>query len=112
MNRRIIKKPWGYEDIWAETKDYVGKIIHIKKGSRLSKQFHKRKDETVYVLEGILVNYDANDNVELYSEGESLHVEAGKIHRFGATETQSVTLIEVSTANLNDIVRLEDDYGR
>ena len=112
MSRRKVEKPWGYEDIWAETNSYAAKIIYISKGNRLSKQFHKRKVETIYVLSGILVNYDKDDEPSFYSEGEVLHIEPGRIHRFGATELESVTLVEVSTTELDDVIRLEDDYGR
>ncbi len=107
-----VKKPWGYEEIWAKTETYIGKVIFIEPGHRLSKQFHKRKEETVYVVRGTLLNYDKNDVVTIHSEGDSLHIKPNQVHRFGAKEDSSVMLIEVSTNYLDDVVRLEDDYGR
>ncbi len=106
-----IDKPWGHEIIWAETDDYVGKILHINAGHRLSKQYHEIKEETVYVMKGVLYNYDENDNIQKFKPGESFHVVPNQIHRFGASET-SVELVEVSTPHLNDVVRIEDDYKR
>ena len=111
MLPRRIDKPWGYEEIWADTESYLGKLIVINAGHRLSKQFHKKKVETVYVLEGVLVNYDHKDEAKLYYPGDSLHIESGQIHRFGADKVE-VRIIEVSTNHLGDVVRLEDDYGR
>jgi|TARA_R110000824_G_scaffold39325_3_gene119013 quercetin dioxygenase-like cupin family protein len=108
---RRIEKPWGHEIIWAETKDYVGKVLHINAGHRLSKQYHEIKEETIYVIKGILYNYDENDNIQKILPGQSLHVTPHQIHRFGANET-AVELVEVSTPHLNDVVRLEDDYKR
>ena len=106
-----IEKPWGHELIWAKTKDYVGKILHIKAGHRLSKQYHETKEETVYVLSGILYNYEADGTVTKVLPGESFHVNVGQVHRFGANES-NVEIVEVSTAYLDDVVRLEDDYDR
>ncbi len=110
MNR--IEKPWGYEEIWAHTEKYVGKLLVINAGQRLSKQYHVEKTETVYVMEGTLLNYDKDDNVELYHPGESLHICPGQIHRFGALENRYVKVIEVSTPEIDDVVRVSDDYGR
>ena len=109
---RRVDKPWGYEDIWAETALYVGKILHIEKGQRLSKQYHEVKEETVYVLEGTLLNWDGDDKLEKIPEGSSFHVLPGQIHRFGAEADSHVKIVEVSTNNLEDVVRLKDDYGR
>ena len=106
-----IEKPWGHELIWAKTKDYVGKILHIKAGHRLSKQYHETKEETVYVLSGIIYNYEADGTITKVLPGESFHVSVGQIHRFGANES-NVEIVEVSTAYLDDVVRLEDDYDR
>tara|TARA_Y100001938_G_scaffold148296_1_gene231564 strand:- start:12977 stop:13309 length:333 start_codon:yes stop_codon:yes gene_type:complete len=106
-----IEKPWGFEIIWAQTSDYVGKLLHINSGHRLSKQYHERKEETVYVLSGILYNYDEDDRITKILPGQSFHVSPGQVHRFGALES-SVELIEVSTNHLEDVVRLEDDYRR
>lgn len=113
-----IDKPWGYERIWAQTDKYVAKYIFIKAGHRMSRQYHEKKDETVYVLSGPLIlelGPDQEDD-EIVSlglmEGESYHVIPGAIHRFCASEEYSVELIEVSTPELADVIRLEDDYNR
>ena len=109
---RKIDKPWGWEEIWALSDSYVGKIIVINAGQRLSKQYHEVKTETVYVIEGILLNYDNNDNIERFRPGDSLHIEPGQVHRFGATKDRYVKIVEVSSNHLDDVVRIEDDYGR
>jgi len=85
--------------------------LHINAGHRLSKQYHEIKEETLYVLKGILINYDKDDKPMRIPPGESFHVVPNQIHRFGALES-SVEVIEVSTPHLNDVVRLEDDYSR
>ena len=113
MGRRI-DKPWGHEDVWAETPRYVGKRLFIRKGCRLSLQYHERKDESILVVSGRLQLELADDRGELTSEelgaGESRHIAPGRRHRFGAlVDTE---LVEVSTPELDDVVRLEDDYGR
>jgi mannose-6-phosphate isomerase len=108
---RRVEKPWGYEIIWAETEGYVGKLLHISAGHRLSKQYHQIKEETVYVISGILYNYDADDNIQRIMPGESFHVKPHQIHRFGANEV-AVEIMEVSTPHLDDVVRLADDYDR
>ena len=110
MNEKI-EKPWGFEIIWAKTDDYVGKLLHITSGNRLSRQYHVKKEETIYVLEGVLYNYDEAGNVERILPGHSFHVRPGQIHRFAAMES-NVELIEVSTNHLDDVVRLADDYKR
>jgi len=115
MTVQLIKKPWGYEEIWAATDKYVGKFLHIDAGSRLSRQFHNVKTETIRVLEGKLA-LETSDGAGGFTErtldrGEVFHVSPGTIHRFGAREVP-VVLVEVSTPELDDIVRLEDDYER
>jgi mannose-6-phosphate isomerase len=113
-----INKPWGHEIIWAETKDYIGKILHINSGHRLSLQFHETKEETIYVLSGQLAIWQSEneDSYIILGEGASYHVEPGQIHRFGSLEDketgQSTVLIEVSTPFLEDIKRIADDYKR
>ena len=107
---RKIEKPWGYELIWAETDRYVGKILHIVKGSSLSLQYHKVKDETVLVQSGILTLKLDKETFRL-SSGESKRVPVGSIHRMSALDGD-VDVIEVSTPELDDVVRLEDMYGR
>ena len=108
---RKVEKPWGHEIIWAETEKYVGKILHIKAGHRLSKQYHEIKEETVYVLNGILYNYEADGTITKVLSGNAFHINIGQVHRFGACECD-VELVEVSTPYLDDVVRLEDDYDR
>jgi len=117
MHKTIVDKPWGYEEIWAKTNDYVGKILHINEGQRLSLQFHVDKEETVRVLSGKLeVLYSRQRDGELKSivltEGEFFHVYPMTIHRFCATQGTDVKIVEVSTNYLDDVVRLEDDYKR
>jgi len=107
---KTIKKPWGYEKIWAITDKYVGKLIHINEGKQLSLQYHKVKDESVYVLTGKLTIILKSGSVIL-EEGASYRIVPNEIHRFAAKDGM-VEIIEVSTPELNDIVRLEDDYGR
>ena len=107
----ITHKPWGHEKLWAKTSDYVGKLLFIKSGHRLSKQYHEHKEETVYVLSGVLSVYDSEDKITHVHPGESFHVSPGQIHRFGANYS-NVELMEVSTNYLQDVVRLEDDYER
>ena len=108
---RIVEKPWGFEYIWAETDDYVAKMLHIEPNQRLSLQYHEKKEETVYVIKGILYNYEADGTITKVYPGQALHINVGQIHRFGANET-NVEIVEVSTPYLNDVVRLEDDYDR
>ena len=108
---RKVEKKWGYELIWAETDDYVGKLLHINAGHRLSLQYHEIKEETVYVLSGTLYVYDGKGGITKLSPGQSFHVIPLQVHRFGANESD-VEIMEVSTPHLDDVVRLEDDYGR
>lgn len=109
---RVVEKPWGFEYIWAETDHYVAKMLHINPKQRLSLQFHEIKEETVYVLEGTLLNYiDESGPPEKHAKGHVLHIEPNQIHRFGASK-EMVRLMEVSTPHLDDVVRLADDYDR
>ena len=113
----IVPKPWGHEEIWANCARYAGKILFIKKGHRLSRQYHKVKEETIMVLEGVLVCEEgprfkgAEVERHMLHPGEVFHVSPGTIHRFCAEETD-VRLVEVSTSEISDVVRLEDDYRR
>jgi len=115
--KAIIEKPWGHEEIWAQTGRYAGKILFIKEGHRLSRQYHQVKEETIMVLEGTLMCEEgpSSSGSELLRHvlqpGEIFHVSPGTIHRFCA-ETTDVRLVEVSTAEIQDVVRLEDDYRR
>ena len=112
---RRVEKPWGHELIWAHTDRYVGKKIVIKPGHKLSLQYHREKDESILVLSGTLrLHYgETEDSVEAkdLSPGEYANIATGAVHRFEAT-TERVELIEVSTPELDDVVRLKDDYQR
>jgi mannose-6-phosphate isomerase-like protein (cupin superfamily) len=114
-NNKVIRvnKPWGYEIHWARTKRYVGKILHVREGHALSLQFHNRKDETIYVHSGRLL-FESGTHKTLTARelfpGDAVHVQPGLIHRMTAIETCDV--LEVSTPELDDVVRLEDRYGR
>lgn len=110
----FVEKPWGSELIWTHTDRYVGKMISIKAGARLSLQFHHEKDESIFVVEGTLNLHLENEEGDLeqieMGPGEFARVPTGRVHRFEAIT--DVRLIEVSTPELDDIVRIEDDYGR
>jgi mannose-6-phosphate isomerase len=109
-----VEKPWGYEIIWARTDRYVGKILHVRAGHQLSCQYHRRKDETLHVLRGelILRTGTAADALQPreFRTGESVHIPAGLIHQIEAVVDTDV--LEASTAELDDLVRLSDRYGR
>jgi len=108
-----VDKPWGHEIRWAINEKYLGKILHISRGKRLSKQYHNQKDETVYVLAGVLVMEIGENSETIYlKEGESRRIQPKTIHRFCAPPDSYVELIEVSTPEIDDVVRLQDDYGR
>ena len=113
QEQRKIEKPWGYEILWAHCDKFVGKILVIEPGHKLSRQYHKVKEETIRVLKGSLTVEIGENNEKSYflKEGQSFHVEPGTVHRFCA-ETDRVELVEVSTPELDDVVRLEDDYSR
>jgi len=106
-----VNKPWGYEIRWALNEKYLGKILYIKAGHRLSLQYHEVKDESIYVLEGTAV-VQLNGKTHILSEGESLRIKPGQVHRFAAPEYGDVKLVEVSTPEIDDVVRVEDDYNR
>ena len=112
---RFVEKPWGREEIWAECEAYLGKIITINPGYRLSRQYHVKKEETIRVLSGCLrLEVGQNESLEtkILNVGECFHVTPGTIHRFCCEGASSVDLLEVSTSHLQDVVRLEDDYNR
>jgi len=115
MNK-IIKKPWGHEEIIVHTDKYVMKKLWINEGQRLSRQFHVKKDETVFVSKGTLfLDLSTNDlesNIVRLEEGQSWRIIPNTIHRFTAPDDRPVELFEVSTPELDDVVRLSDDYGR
>jgi mannose-6-phosphate isomerase len=110
-----VEKPWGYELIWAKTEAYAGKILFIRAGEALSLQFHRVKDESWYVLEGraeleLGAVGQAVTKTEVVSAGAAFHFQPGTVHRVRAVEDTSI--LEVSTPELEDVVRLEDSYGR
>jgi mannose-6-phosphate isomerase-like protein (cupin superfamily) len=111
---RRVDKPWGHELIWAHTDAYVGKILVIEAGKRLSLQKHAVKDESILVSSGRLRLWLEDDDGVVRTQelgpGESRHVPTGRIHRYEAIERTE--LLEVSTPELDDVIRLEDDYGR
>jgi mannose-6-phosphate isomerase-like protein (cupin superfamily) len=112
---RRVEKPWGWELIWAHTEAYVGKLLFVRAGQSLSLQFHREKDESWYVESGRakLELGDTGDAVlkrEVVSAGACFHYRPGTVHRVTALE--DTTIIEVSTPQLDDVVRLEDAYGR
>jgi mannose-6-phosphate isomerase len=109
-----VPKPWGHETIWAQSDRYVGKILHINAGHELSVQYHNRKDETIYLLSGEMIyrvrgSDDVLDDVQLRI-GEAFRNTPGTIHQMVALTDCDV--LEVSTPELDDVVRLSDKYGR
>ena len=112
---RRVEKPWGWELIWAHTEAYVGKLLFVRAGQSLSLQFHRKKDESWYVESGrakleLGESGDAVLKQEIVSAGACFHYRPGTVHRVTALE--DTTIIEVSTPQLDDVVRLEDAYGR
>lgn len=110
---RRVEKPWGYEEVWAHTDQYVGKMLFIRKPHRLSLQYHRVKDETVRVVQGVMeleFEHDRDRRKVRMGEGDVFHIPAGARHRMTAVEDCLVA--EVSTPYLADIVRLQDDYQR
>jgi mannose-6-phosphate isomerase len=111
---RRVEKPWGYELIWAQTDVYVGKLLFVRAGEALSLQFHEEKDETLFLLRGrlrFLVGPGLDALVERkLDEGEAIRIEPATLHRIEAVT--DVELVEVSTPELDDVVRIQDRYGR
>lgn len=111
---RRVEKPWGHELIWALTDRYCGKILVIEAGRRLSLQYHERKDESILVVSGRLRLFLEDDDgvltVRELGPGDSTHVAVGRRHRYEAIDR--VEIVEVSTPELDDVVRIEDDFGR
>ncbi len=107
-------KPWGSEELLAHTDKYALKRIHVKKGFRASLQYHERKSESLYLLSGLLTIEIGDDRnalaVDEIRPGDVVDVPKGKVHRVTALEDSII--IEVSTPELDDVVRVEDDYGR
>ena len=110
-----VEKPWGYELIWADTDDYVGKVLFVKAGESLSLQFHREKDESWLVHSGrarieMAAAGEKVPNAEVVGPGASFRIKPGTVHR--VTGIEDTTIIEVSTPHLQDVVRLDDRYGR
>jgi mannose-6-phosphate isomerase len=110
-----VDKPWGYELIWALSEAYAGKLLSVNAGHQLSLQFHREKDESWYVLEGRAeLEFAAAGQKAMWTEvvtpGAAFRITPGTVHRIRALEDTKI--IEVSTPQLNDVVRLEDVYGR
>ena len=112
---RRVPKPWGHEIIWAHTDRYVGKILHITAGQALSVQYHERKDETVYLLSGELkywVQLEGETDLRdmRLQQGDAFRITPGTVHYMEAVTDCDV--LEASTPELDDVVRLADRYGR
>ena len=108
-----VEKPWGYELIWARTDRYVGKILHVETGHVLSLQYHERKDESIYVLAGeIILRLEQGGTLieRRMAQGEAFHIHPTLVHQFEAVVTSD--LLEASTPELDDVIRLKDRYGR
>ena len=115
MKIKIKPKPWGKEIWWADTLKYAGKILEVKKGERLSLQYHRFKEETQYLFSGKVKMVYGKDAKKLRSKiikpGAVFHIPPGLIHRVEGIAAKSI-IFEVSTPHLNDVVKLQDDYGR
>jgi oxalate decarboxylase/phosphoglucose isomerase-like protein (cupin superfamily) len=109
-----VEKPWGYELRWAVTDRYLGKVIHINKGEALSLQYHRLKDEFQYLIKGSVEMELGDSDGQLAKHrmqaGDTLHITPGMRHRLTALEDTDI--FEVSTPEIDDVVRLEDRYGR
>jgi mannose-6-phosphate isomerase len=109
-----VDKPWGYELRWGITDRYAGKVLHVNKGEALSLQYHERKDEFQYVVKGAVdIELGGPDGVltkHRMQAGDTLHIPPGTRHRLTAVEDTDI--FEVSTSEIDDVIRLEDRYGR
>ena len=115
VESRLVEKPWGWELIWAHTDTYVGKVLFVLAGQSLSLQYHEQKDESWYVQSGLArLELGEVGDTELTTDsidaGASFRFVPGTVHRVTAVE--DTTIIEVSTPHLDDVVRIEDAYGR
>lgn len=110
MPVQVVEKPWGREEWWAFCDKYVGKILYIKNGCRLSLQYHNVKEETIRVLEGILTLVVGDDTKQMMG-GDVEHITPMTVHRMEAHHGD-VVVLEVSTPEVDDVVRISDDYGR
>jgi mannose-6-phosphate isomerase len=109
-----VDKPWGYELRWAITDRYLGKLIHVRAGHKLSLQYHVQKDESIYISAGLLDLVLEDDSGQIHTHrlrpGMSARIRPGRRHRFVALEDTDI--LEVSSPEIDDVVRLEDAYGR
>jgi mannose-6-phosphate isomerase len=110
-----VEKPWGHELIWAMAEHYAGKLLSVNAGHELSLQFHREKDESLYVLGGrvefeLAAPGEKATATEVVTAGAAFRIRPGTVHRIRALE--DTVLLEVSTPQLDDVVRLEDSYGR
>jgi mannose-6-phosphate isomerase len=114
VEKNKVEKPWGYELRWALTDRYIGKILHVNKGEALSLQYHDHKDEYQYLMKGSveieLGGPDGALTAHRMAAGDTLHITPGTRHRLTALEDTDI--FEVSTPEIDDVVRLEDRYGR
>ena len=110
----ITNKPWGKEELLVKTDKYAVKRITINAGHRMSLQYHELKEETIYVLEGVLIVWKSKDMHDHFTvmPGDTYHVKPNVIHRFGSPEQLDTTILECSTIELDDVVRIADDYNR
>lgn len=106
----VVEKPWGQEIIFACTLQYAGKILQIRRGERLSLQYHKHKHETMYIYDGLIRLTKAGIEMIAGKGSQPIEITPGTEHRIEALD--DTVIFEVSTPELDDIVRLEDDYGR
>ena len=115
VESRLVEKPWGWELIWAHADAYVGKVLFVRAGESLSLQFHREKDESWYVQSGLARLElgevgDAELTTDSIAAGACFRFVPGTVHRVTAVE--DTTILEVSTPHLDDVVRIEDAYGR
>ncbi len=115
LNAKRVEKPWGWELWWAHTERYVGKLLFIRAGHQLSLQYHEVKDEVIYVQEGEMdFLVDEQDGQGLRTlrmgPGAGFHIRPGTVHRMIAVT--DVLVLEASSPEVDDVVRLEDAYGR
>lgn len=114
FNGKRTDKPWGHEILWANGKDYLGKVLYIHPGQKLSLQYHEVKEETIICLEGVITisaDKDGPSPIVLHP-GQTLHVFPRQIHRFENNTNETVILMEVSSNHPQDVVRIQDNYGR
>lgn len=106
------EKPWGREMLWASTEHYAAKMLYIEPGQRLSLQKHVKKEETIFVWQGPMILTTVGGEEREIEPGGVVHIAPGQVHRFAAPAEGHVLLFEVSTPHLDDVLRLEDAYGR